>query len=98
VFSVLGRHTETGEVSVAVRDSRELEFRGLSFVSSLVRKKVWSGYLACLPDTFPAHWCRMTRPGPRPLAGQDVDGAPGDADDVSRPGSDRWRSRCWLGS
>jgi len=47
--------------------------------------------------THPAA-CRMTRPGPRPLAGQEVDGALGDADDVSHPGSDRWRCWCWLGS
>jgi len=42
--------------------------------------------------------CRTTRPGPRPVAGQEVDGAPGDADDVARAGSDRWRCRCWLRS
>jgi len=42
--------------------------------------------------------CRITRPGPRPFAGQEVVGAPGNADDVSRPGSDRWRCRCWVGS
>jgi len=41
--------------------------------------------------------CRITRPGPRPLAGQEVNGAPGDAADVSRSGSDRWRCPCWLG-
>jgi len=56
VFFVLGRHPETGEVSVAVRDSEELDFRGLSFVSSLVRKKVRADDLAGLPDAFPAHW------------------------------------------
>jgi len=37
-------------------------------------------------------------PGPRPVAVQEVDGAPGDVDDVSCPGSDRWRRPCWLGS
>jgi len=42
--------------------------------------------------------CRVTWPGPRPLAGQEVDAAPGDADDVSRPGADRWHCRCWLES
>ena len=42
--------------------------------------------------------CRITRPSPRPLAGPEVVGTPGDANDVSRPGSDRWRCRCWVGS
>jgi len=42
--------------------------------------------------------CRITRPSTRPLAGQEVVGTPGDAKDVSRPGSDRWRCRCWVGS
>jgi len=41
---------------------------------------------------------RITRPGPRPLARQEVDRAPGDADDVSRPGLDKWRCLCLLGS
>jgi len=49
-------------------------------------------------STLRRELCRITRPVPRPLDGQEVDGAPGDADDVSRPGSDRWRCRCWLGS
>jgi len=35
-------------------------------------------------------------PGPGPFAGPDVCGAPGDADDMSCPGSDRWCCRCWL--
>ena len=39
--------------------------------------------------------CRKTRPGSRPLASQEVEGAPGDADDVSRPGLDRWRCPLW---
>ena len=51
---------------------------------------------ARLPS-FLSHLCRITRPGPRTLAGKEVDGAPGNADDVSRPGADRWRCRCWLG-
>jgi len=42
--------------------------------------------------------CRITRPSPRPLAGPEVVGTLGDANDVSRPGSDRWRCRCWVGS
>ena len=42
--------------------------------------------------------CRITRPSPRPLAGPEVVGAPDDANDVSSPGSDRWRYRCWVGS
>jgi len=42
--------------------------------------------------------CRITRPVPRPFSCQEVDGAPGDADDVSLPGLDRWRCPCWLGS
>jgi len=42
--------------------------------------------------------CRITRPSPRPLAGPEVVGTPGDANDVSRPGSDRWRCRCRVGS
>jgi len=42
--------------------------------------------------------CRITRPSTRPLAGPEVVGTPGDANDVSRPGSDRWRCRCWVGS
>ena len=42
--------------------------------------------------------CRITRPSPRPLAGPEVVGTPGDANDVSRPGLDRWRCRGWVGS
>jgi len=56
VFFVLGRNPETVAVSVAVRDSEELDIRGLSFVYSLVRKKVRADDLAGLPDAFPAHW------------------------------------------
>ena len=42
--------------------------------------------------------CRITCPSPRPLAVQEVVGTPGDANDLSRPGSDRLRCRCWVGS
>jgi len=42
--------------------------------------------------------CRITLPSPRPFDGQEVHGASGNADDVSRPGSDRWHCPCWLGS
>jgi len=51
--------------------------------------------------------CSRPVPGPcrgvgSPLSGgfphKEVDGVPGDADDVSRPGSDRWRCRCLFRS
>jgi len=40
----------------------------------------------------------MMQPGPRPLAGQEIDGAPRVANDVSRPCSDRGCCLCRLGS
>jgi len=46
---------------------------------------------------MPCCWCRIALAGPRRLAGQKIVRAPGDADEVSRPGSDRWRCPFWLG-
>jgi len=51
-----------------------------------------------IPESLRERICRITRPDRRPSAGQEVEGALSDAEGVSRPGSDKLRSRCCLGS
>jgi len=56
-------------------------------------------FLALKTDMLDGHRSVPFRgKGPRLFAGPDVCGAPGNADDVARPGLDRWLCSCLLGS
>ena len=87
----VGDFVETHAVWVSPRSRQEVTTKRGRAKTPTMLPKGWTEYETGAP-------CRITRPSPRPLAGPEVVGTPGDANDVSRPGSDRWRCRWWVGS